>query len=99
MIIEVTDLNLKRIGQIPNTWNNKQVDVLDGAGEFEFSMAVEYLEVDSLSFRPNLALSFLQHHAFIRVFEDGQYGITGQPLHIERREDSSGLLIANVKSY
>ena len=99
MIIEVTDLNLKRIGQIPNTWNNKQVDVLDGAGEFEFSMAVESLEVDSLSYRPNLALSFLQHQTFIRVFEDGQYWFTGQPLHIERSEDSSGQLIANVKCY
>lgn len=97
MIIEVTDLNLNRIGQIPNTWNNRQVDELNMAGEFEFSMAVESLNLDSLAYRPNDTLFFLQHQTFIRLFEDGRYWFTGQPFHIERTEESNGSLVANVK--
>src|SRR5690606_16753220 len=71
----------------------------NGAGEFEFTMAAESLDIDSLDYRPNNVLSFLQHQTFIRVFDDGRYWFTGQPLHIERSEESSGELIVNVKCY
>lgn len=99
MILEVTDLALRRIGQVPNTWSNKQVDVLNGAGELEFTMAAESLELDTLQYLPNNALSFLQHQTFVRLYENGRYWFTGQPLHIERSEESSGQLTINVKCY
>lgn len=99
MILEVTDLNLRQIGQIKDTWDNKQIDVLNGAGEFEFTMAAESLDIDSLVFRPKDVLSFLRHQTLVRLFENGRYWFTGQPFQIEQSEDASGRLIANVKCY
>ncbi|MDR6225455.1 phage tail protein [Desmospora profundinema] len=98
-MIEVCDLNLNPIGRIWDTWDNKQTNALNQSGEFEFSMAMESLEIESLSFRQNDALSFLQHQTFIRWEEGGRYWFTGQPYQIERSEESSGDRTAHVKCY
>jgi len=97
MIIEVTDLNLNRLGQIKDTWGNKQVEELNGPGEFEFMMAIEQLDIDALEYRPRDVLTFLSHQTFIRLYEEGRYWFTGQPFQIEQSEDASGQLIASVK--
>jgi len=99
MIIEVTDLNLNRLGQIRDTWGNKQIEELNGSGEFEFMMAIEQLDIDALEYRTKDILTFLSHQTFIRLYEEGRYWFTGQPFQIEQSEDASGQLIANVKCY
>lgn len=97
MIIEVTDLNLNRLGQIKDTWGNKQVEELNGPGEFEFTMAIDQLDIEALEYKPKDIFSFLNHQTLVRLYEDGRYWFTGQPFQIELSEDSSGQLIAHIK--
>ena len=99
MILEVTDLNLNKIGAITNVWNAEQEDVLNGAGSLKFSMVLEALNIETLDVEPNKQVEWIRHHTFIRVMEDDRYIFTGIPSTIEKEEMEHGELVAHVQCY
>jgi phage minor structural protein len=98
-VVEIFDLNMERIGHIPDTWDNELTTSLNAAGEFSFSAALSSINIETLDLEPNEAVDRIQHNTFIRWREGQQYLFTGLVAHLEREETESGELLAKATCY